>query len=320
MQVLGRFIVFALVATVTAVGVGALLVATTPRAEAAQTTPPPYSHSWYVQNANATDWYNWAKYVDGPFDNSRCTNSLVVLDFGQPQNVNGAYGTNIFVFQNPFVNVLQIIYILNNYARGWYEATSSCTTLTLVAGTNNFNQLPSGSGSVSTAGSIWADVVRGVHDYLISTGYSTRVAAWAGDDIEQEWDCANRTRQFVDGYNGNPNATTFLDYGTAWSDPCWTTNDKCYVAYGAAHDYPLPEIYFESAMASWVNLRLSCFMYFYGVMTTCQQNDPLPADYCTTPAGWYAPALAWGALYWNLAASGVPQNGLDYATNIRKLQ
>jgi hypothetical protein len=260
--------------------------------------------------------------LDGDLDDATCTDSLVVLDFGQPDFVNGTYGTNYWVNYAPgyqFVSDLEVIAAVQSYAYGWYTSTGVCPRLHLVVGTNNDNQLSSGGGTLTEAGSAWADVVDAVQDYLVSNGYDWQITAWAGDDIEAEWDCAGPTKEFLDGYAENPSANLLLDYGTAWGDPCWSSADLHYAAYSPGLRYPVPEIYFGTATDSWVSLRESeGFMPFSGVMTTCQQGDPLPSIYCTTPSGgWFAPSAAQWDLYNKLDANGVGQGYFGYSTNIR---
>ena len=289
------------------------------------TSMPRYAHSWYISETgtakpDATTMYNLGR-SDGAFDNSKCANSLVVLNFGQPDAVGGNYGTNYWP-SNEFISDAAILNLVENYARGWYYGTGSCPRLKLVVGTNNYHQNPSG-GTPYTAGGWWAAVVYALQSYLSSTGFSSQITAWAGSDMEQPsggeaWDCADRTRQFVDGYNNDVLGTQdFLDYGTAWvPNSCWTAYDVYYVAYGAARDFPLPEIYTGYATDSWVSVRTSYYMFFRGVMTECQQGDPLPFDYCTSPSDQFAPQKAWLDLWTELNANGVGQSSLQYSTNI----
>lgn len=89
-----------------------------------------------------------------------------------------------------------------------------------------------------------------------------------------------------------------------------------YVAY-TGRDYPLPEIYTTSALNSWISVRQSYDMYFKGVLTECQDADPLPSSYCANPSGQFAPTHAWQAFWYNLALYGLQQSSLDFATNIK---
>jgi hypothetical protein len=212
--------------------------------------PLTYSHSWYITDPDPTT-VGWLGVADGVLDNETCTDSLVVLNFGRPDYQSGTYGTNYFADNFPFISDLEIIYAAEQYAEGWYSTTSACPRLKLVVGTNNYHQIPSGGGTPGGAGSEWADVVDAVQDYLIAHGSAWQITAWAGSDMEQpsgseDWDCADRTREFVSAYNDNINATDFLNYGTAWvprncpdiEDDEWTAEDVYYVSWGAYWNYP----------------------------------------------------------------------------------
>src|SRR5207249_3400445 len=141
------------------------------------------------------------------------------------------------------------------------------------------------------------------------------------DDMETGWDSPTRTRQFVDAYNANPHATYYLlDFGNASLSGAWSTADVAYVAYTASgHELPLPEIYTPAVLNTWVAVRQAYYMYFAGVMTECQDADPLPVQYCATGthAGEYAPKLAWQALWYDNGYYQWNQSSLDYATNIK---
>jgi hypothetical protein len=288
---------------------------------------PLYGHSWYVTDPSATAMYNLGKLVDGPFDYQRCANSLVVLNFGQPDFVNSSYGTRTHAYGSPFSPNTDIIVAAQNYARGWYEATSTCPTLKLVVGTNNYNQIPSGGGTPSGAGSNWAYVVASVQNYLVARGYSWQISAWAGSDMEQPggvqvWDCADKTRQFVAGYNANSVALKFLNFGSAWvpnpaDGSCWNASDVYYVSWQAPKNYPLPQAYFGSAVDSWVTIRRSYQMTFEGIVATCNQSDPISGAFCQLPSGWFTTWKGWRDLWEKLNAYGVGQAYMNYATNIR---
>lgn len=299
---------------------------------AAQTTPPPYTHSWYVTNPDSTVMTNLG-YSDGTFDNQNSTNSTVVLNFGQPEKQSGAqydgYGTYYFAYQNPFMSDSQIVAAVEAYAAGWYSATGTNPRLKMVIGTNNYNQCPfGGSCTPYDAGYQWGNVVNDVQSWLVSTNKSWQITAYAGSDMEQPsggqiWDCATKTRQFVDGFTANnPSYALFLNYGTAWlPNACWSVQDVQYVSYGAAYNYPLPEIYTAAARDSWVSVRVQGYMDFVGVMTECTGGDPLPTGDCWVGGNineWqYSPTKAWNE-FWNaLINNGVGEQSLDYATNIR---
>ncbi|MDO8615627.1 MAG: hypothetical protein Q7T33_07810 [Dehalococcoidia bacterium] len=294
----------------------------------------PNAHSWYIKNTyanpDAATMYSIGYWVDGAFDNSTCSNSLVVLDFGQPDYVNSNYGTNYWLNYSPgykFISNADIITAVDNYARGWYDRTGSCPRLHIVVGTNNSQMTPSG-GTPNGAGTNWANVAYAVQSYLSNAGYSWQITAWAGSDMEQPggeippFDCAGRTREFVDGYNSNSLATSFLDYGTAWvPNGCWTAADVYYVAYGAARNYPLPEVYTQFATDSWVSVRQQGYMSFKGVMTECSGADALPMGSCWVGGDineyQFSPTQAWNSLWNTLNSNGFGLSSLEYATNIK---
>jgi Ricin-type beta-trefoil lectin domain-like len=285
---------------------------------------PPNSHSWYIKNTGYSSMYNMGK-NDAIKDGSTCADSLVVLDFGQPEKgpayYYGGYGTNDFATGNPWIDDGTIALAATYYTDGWY-AYAGCAHLRLVVGLNNYHQCPSG-GSCDPyyAGWYWGDVVYDVRNYVSSHGYSSKITAvWGGSDMEQGsgYDCADRTRDLVDGFNDHdPSGASFINYGTNWSSSCWTSNDVYYVSYDATHDYPLPEIYSSYAADSWVALRGAHYMSFKGAMTECQQGDPLPNDYCSTPSGDFAPRAGWRYFWSHLNWNGSGQSQLQYTTNIR---
>ncbi len=345
MRVITTSFVFLAVALLAA---GAMIVVSfsiwTQPSSAAQTTPPAYTHTWYVTNPDPS-WMYIRGAADGSFDNATCTRGTTVLDFGQPEksaasSPYGGYGTRYFAYQDPFISDADIVVAAVNYAKGWWDYTGTCPSLDLAIGTNNYDMLPENppppnNGNEATAGAYWAQVAYDVQQYINALGWNWQIATQSGSDMEQPsnpydpipdpndfWDCAAATKNFVNGYHFNPNARRLVDFGTAWAPTvwdltCWTDADVYYVAYQMPHDFPLPEIYVPGATGSWVDVRSQYYMFFLGVMTTCNQGDPLPYYYCTTPPGWFAPSGAWWHLWTSLNNAGYGQGTLDYATNIR---
>ncbi len=300
-----------------------------------------YAHSWYINNPNAT--INGAMETlgknDGDRDNANCTNSMVVLDFGQigyeAGGSYGGYGTYDFDYAagNPFISNSTIEEATKAYARRWFGATNNCPRLKLIIGTSNYRQCPYGGACNPTdAGKQWGNLVNNVQIWLNNVNYSWQITAWAGSDMEQPdqfpnptqpWDCATSTRAFVDGFNrNNPANARLINYGTAWvpkpaDGTCWSAADVQYVSWGASANWPLPETYFAAATDSWITVRRQYYMIFMGVMTTCRQADPITGNTCTTPAGWFTPYAGWNDLWNKLIANQVGQSSLDYATNIK---
>jgi hypothetical protein len=293
---------------------------------------PTYTHSWYINDPIGATMYNLGQ-NDGQRDNMTCTNAIVMLDFGQIDNNGGTsysgYGTRDFAGGNPFISNSDIEIAAENYASGWYAYTSSCPRLKLVIGSNNYAYCPSGGTcNPSTGGAQWGSLISNIQGWLDSTNRSWKITAWAGSDMEQPsgtqaWECALRTRQFVDGFkNNNPASARFINYGTAWvpypqDGSCWNAFDVFYVSYVPVPNWPLPEIYFPSATDSWINIRMQYYMQFLGVLATCTQPDLITGDSCSNPSGWFTPDGGWKDLWNKLIANQVSQESLDYSTNIK---
>lgn len=306
---------------------GLVVVAASPAA-AANNAPGVYSHSWYLRAEDATTMYNLGV-SDGAFDNGSCSNSFVFLDFGQVTQLSGpgygGYGTYDFDFAagSKYVSDSTIVSAVENYALGWYNATSACPRLNVALGTNNYIECPAppyslGSCTPNAAGVQWAQASKDVQSWLSANGYSWQVSTQSGDDIETGWDCASRTRPFVDGY-GTISTTGLYDYGDAWLNaPCWTDGDVYYVAYGALPSWPFPEIYSQAAADRWTAVRQSYSMNIQGVMTECRVADPLPQSNCNVNGHTeFAPSQAWNALVNDLNNHGVGGSNMTWATNIK---
>lgn len=316
-------------------------------ANALVTVPPAHSRSWYVPSADSspTGWAYNQGYADGQRDDANCgfvgQTTTAVLDFGQIDYDKAANQYKTYLVPNLSAVLLpQVAEATKAYARGWYNATSTCPRLIVAMGTNNskmcpFEGTPQANGClVDWAGKNWGTYTGGVRDFLVAIGASWQVTAAAADDMETNgqsesppWDCATKTIAFVDGFNSqNPASARFYDYGDAWgSAGCWTDAQVHYVAYGATWNYPLPEIYTVTARSRWVDIRRQYYMKFEGVMTECQ-SEPTPGQQqCPvthsfgTQSEW-APAGAWQDLWNALNVAGMGQDTLNFATNIRFTQ
>jgi hypothetical protein len=313
-----------------------------------------YGHSWYVQNLAAIGTLAQS---DAAFANSICaqhtgnTDFLTVLDFGRPGKHNLAYS----MFTNRlggWVPLSQVEGAAEVYATQWYAATTSCPRLHLVIGTANDYQCYNSDSdcSVYTAGQKWAQTVYDVQVYLSNSNYAWQETAWAGDDIEGEWDpfacsgCWPQTRDFLNGFtnqnaNYSPHAL-LLDYGDATYAHCsdltgdcshkWSPQNIYDASWGIGWDVPLPETYGAAQTDKWNCVYhstcggcppgMSCAdtggMLFWGVMTECSQGDPLPTGNCLQHGN--NNQCEWSAYKgYNTLAADVNQPNIAYATNIR---
>ncbi len=219
---------------------------------ASQTTPPAYTHSWYITNTGSNAMY-FLGAVDGQLDYATCTKGVAVLDFGQPDKSTasspyGGYGINIFDSASTFKSDADIVVAAVSYAQGWFAYSGWCPRLKLAIGTNNYHMMPSGNGGVvATAGANWAQVAYDVQQFLNALGYGWQIQAWSGSDMAQPsgtspvnnpdywWDCPGPTKNFVNGWLFNPNKPLLVDFGTAWAgveSRCpWSVTDVYDVAY-----------------------------------------------------------------------------------------
>jgi hypothetical protein len=91
-----------------------------------------------------------------------------------------------------------------------------------------------------------------------------------------------------------------------------------YVSWGATYNWPVPEIYFQSALDSWMTVRNGYQMTFLGELTECSGGDPLPSSNCQAGGQTeWAPTQAWNNLWNTLNTLGFGQVSLDFSTNIR---
>lgn len=301
----------------------------------AQAGGPWYSHSWYISSTDANKLWNYG-YNDSVWANAHCTNEFVVLDFGQVGNEenithDGAYyGYGAYMPGGPqsFIQDDTIVWMAEQYAAGWWQASHSCTLLKVALGTNNLRECPFGNSygtcTTSGAGSAWGDATYQFAKY-VAAGWASQISVAAADDMETSgWDCAGPTRAFVDGYNSNPTATYhFEDYGDWFTSPgCWSAQDAYYVGWGASRDYSLPEAYYtnNSQVNAFVQVEkwTGSAMYPDGVMTTCPGGDPLPYPTCQIGGQTgNSPGQAWSSLSSANAVAGYPQGPMTWSTNIQ---
>jgi hypothetical protein len=284
------------------------------------TSPPPATNSWYVTNFGALQSLGTS---DGGAIGTNCVDGLTVLDFGQPGNEStsgySGYGAYDFAAGGQFMSDSAIQAGVDNYATGWYNATTSCSTLLLLVGTSNDKECPLGNSkgtcTTSGAGAQWSVLTHNVATDVKNKGF-TRIRVAAADDMETGWDCAALTRGFVDAYSsqqannqfpelvnyGNDAPSNCFQYNPP-STPAWTAADVCHVSSGASSSFALPEIYGQAQADQWTTLRAnSCFIFWRGVMTT------------TTG---FQPNAGWAALYNDLNAHQVGTVDLTYSTNIK---
>lgn len=321
---------------------------------------PPYGHSWYVQATAQVQ--NLGGQV-GTWDGPRCTPTsferVSILDWGQigkRSSVNtayGGYGAYKFDDNLAYVPLPTIVQATELYMSQWFANTINTTCrLAVVMGVNNVNYCPTSGSDASdptcdpnTGGRRWADAIRDVSEWLRDhPGTDLRVDIWSGADIESPteseplWSCPTKTLAFNSGFrqrvgeiytDGLPKPR-FINYGTAWGTECWAGHDAdVYTLSWAGINWPMPEIYTNDALLSWLNVKANQgYMFFLGPLSTCKGQDPLPTTpNCATAEpglNLYTPKSAWTELFNALGGQVHLTNpnwrGLPYVTNIKRQQ
>ncbi len=263
--------------------------------------------------ANTTSYYE-STTSSGTLNNQGCSaakgaTGVVVLDFGEPDYSGGSYGT--YDFGGHFDSDNAIFHAVANFIYGAWQCRTHSTNLAVAIGTSNYNgRLGSSSSTWYAAGQAWGNIVNQDQSYSSGNGYSNVIGAYGADDIETEWANYTLSSNFVNGYN-NTSSRLFFDYGDDTSG-YWTDYEVWYVAYGAADNVPLPEIYYNAdATQDWEPLsEWACnngygAIYFKGTM----------AEY---PSG-NTPAQAWTDMYNAEGASSCTagaRSSLIFSTNI----
>ncbi len=268
---------------------------------------PAYTTSYYESSTSA-----------GTLQNQGCSaaqgpSGVVVLDFGEPAYSGGVYGTKDF--GGNFDSDDSVFHAVANFIYGAWNCHTSATNIAVAIGTSNYGGW---MGSYSTsawyaAGQQWGNTVNNAQSYSVSNGYNSYIGVIGADDIEVEWASYSLTSNFVNGYN-NTSSRAFFDYGddSGGTNPApWTAYQLWYVAWGAADDYPLPEIYYSADATEWENMSIwACNneggpMGFKGTM----------AEY---PTG-NTPSTAYTEMYNAEAGNSCTANALNYlifSTNI----
>jgi hypothetical protein len=225
-------------------------------------SPPAYTHSYYIQTSSTSAMQSLGA-SEGAYDSGHPGYDTVFLDFGQVDYQSGAsgyggYGAYTYGYQ--FVGDGGVGALVNSFAAGWYNATTSTPHLYLVVSLNNYYECFAGGGcSISAAGSEWGSLVNAIRAYLGSVGQSWQITVRAGDDAETQWDCYPQTSAFFAGFAGNDRANAdMLDFGNAlYGDTClqgssWSAYDVWLGAYqGFGPNQPFPEAYTDYQIGQW---------------------------------------------------------------------
>ena len=279
---------------------------------------PPPTTSYYMNKSDISNYNPWnLGYEDARIDyiyGKYGYNLLAILDFGQPcKTYSQEYGAYAF---DPYschsINDIQSDVKL--YIQGFCNSMASISgntcgysfsnspILSLAVGTNNCtNGAPKcehpelGNNVTFQHGQAWGQMIGYLNSWLYTQGYTYQIGVVGANDMEQAWNNASNTSDWVTGYNY---ATTSQLYNFGTCENClYLTNDPgplgwsipivYYISFGAIDNYAIPEIYLRNGIHAYqwryaseyssthpVCGKPTCQINFSGAMTqwqACQQ-------------------------------------------------
>ena len=105
-------------------------------------TPPPYSTSYYLLTVDGNALYNLGcQFGASDRDLTGSRDSIIILDFGSPKQINAEYGTDLF-WMGP-VTISQIKAAVMNFGRGYYvcASTDRGSQIYVAVGTTNYGTI-----------------------------------------------------------------------------------------------------------------------------------------------------------------------------------
>lgn len=215
-------------------------------------TPPPTTQSIYEFTTDAQMMHKQGCQEDivAPY-------GLIILDWGAPRYIGGGeYGAGYWIPQggSGVASDSEIRDAVEAFIQGVWDCRQPTTNFAIGIGVSNNGSCwycpnPDDPNETQSgwyhAGAGWGQMVNQVQQFVTSKGMGGQIVADAADDMEVEWATFAETKAFVDGYNAVTKQLLF-DFGddSGGTNPSpWTVDQVWYVAYGAADDLPLPEIY-----------------------------------------------------------------------------
>ncbi len=215
-------------------------------------TPPPTTQSLYEFTTNTQVMHS-----EGCYEDQLVPYGLIILDWGAPRYFGGGlYGAGTWApdKSSGFADDDTIARAVEAFIQGVWDCRLPTTDLAIGIGVSNNGPCwacpdPDNPNETQSgwyhAGEGWGQMVNQVEQFITSKGMQGQIVADGADDMEVEWATFAETKAFVDGYNSVTRQLLF-DFGddSGGTNPWpWTAYQVWYVAYGAADDLPLPEIY-----------------------------------------------------------------------------
>jgi hypothetical protein len=192
---------------------------------------------------------------------TRPSDALVILDFGYPINQNNTWGTLLLTSTFPFESTTAIAGVVENFATGFWNCTTSAPRLRIAIGENTANVSVNGVAKNyfnAANGTAWAGLVNNVNAWLATSPhiYSSQISAAGAADIENAagWASYSNAKAWADAFSA---ATSYAYYNFGDANGCsyantfanntcsasWNTAGKFYVSWGAARAFAAPEDY-----------------------------------------------------------------------------
>jgi hypothetical protein len=237
-------------------------------------------------------------------------NGVVILDFGNPEFINGNFGTMLFD-HNTHLTIQDIRSAVWSFIGGYFEGVNydlyNPSFLTIIVGTNSSGYV----GYITREhGEAWRDMVIQLNSWLRETGLSSIMYVAGGSDMESDFGFPPvYAKNWVDGYSDN-NDFKLYNYGNAncpWDYPytepqyqdnvtagqCtngWDQEVVFYVSSGVSNNaFPFPEIYeaqFHANASQWYRIALlaifnhDVFMDFNATLSEYSRCRELPPGEC----------------------------------------
>ena len=310
----------------------------------AESTPPSYTTSWYVDISDPstlpTRLYNMGCSLGTrDYKAPGAQDDVVILLFGKPAYANNTYGAYTWTARGSnstvFLSTTQIASGVEQSARGYYTCTLTDKTsrLYVAPGLNNV-----GRAVTYAHGVAWARMASNIQSWINARGYGSQVSIRAAGDMELNFNGPTQTRAWVDGYTAAWNYGPFLyDIGNAagcpsskypsWdcgsvAYPSWTSEDVYHIAWEVPAAYPIPEIYRTDGLnaGQWYYLSLysntvhGTAMWFAGSLTdyqACLQMGGCSGTNNTPSQGW---TQLWDAI---TSDSRTAQTYLRWSTDMK---
>ncbi len=265
------FGLFVCVAIISAVTLNAFSLSSGRHLQAAPSQPPTV-WSYYIIDGS----YTTIKTLgcnQGKFDASTGRSSEVVLDFGV-QTSDGSGAVPSFN-QQISLSTATIEQMAVWFAAEYYSCTGNDSTTVLALGLGTNDSANYGSGTYTTLGTDWANLVSSTENAVTADGYSSQSIIWGANDIETWDNGAGYSVPSADAYgwvNGyaSKDPAPYVNYGSADGCPynyigqdgnlaCndgYSQADYYYFSWGAAPALVAPEVYHPSNGVQWTNISL----------------------------------------------------------------